>query len=336
MGTHSFDTWQLVDEMDRYMHEVVYSPDYPYGDIREECINRHELCAFWATIGECETNAGYMTVSCAPACRSCEKLSFQYRCPLQDAETLAAQNAWKPGDLNAMFERIVSTGEYKSTVLAQPNGTTRIGHDSEDHAGTWIVMLDDFLSAEECERLIEWGARRGYEISREVGDQLFDGTYDAIQIQGRTSTNAWCVDNCYDDPMVQQVMRRIEQLTGLPEENAEFLQLLRYDVSQFYHAHHDYKDYHRDRAYGSRILTFFMYLNDVPAGGETRFPKYGVVVPPKQGRALLFPNVYNNAPETKDPTTEHESLPVQEGLKYGANTWLHQRNFKTPFVNNCV
>jgi hypothetical protein len=43
-----------------------------------------------------------------------------------------------------------------------------------------------------------------------------------------------------------------------------------------------------------------MYLSDVPAGGETRFPFYpimekqSVTIKPKKGMALVFPNVYDS------------------------------------------
>ena len=40
-------------------------------EIRDNCINRNELCSFWAQIGECEANQGFMKVNCAPACKSC-------------------------------------------------------------------------------------------------------------------------------------------------------------------------------------------------------------------------------------------------------------------------
>jgi hypothetical protein len=43
-----------------------------------------------------------------------------------------------------------------------------------------------------------------------------------------------------------------------------------------------------------------MYLSDVSAGGETHFPfsvdlrERNVTISPKKGRALLFPNVYDD------------------------------------------
>ena len=33
--------------------------------------NDHELCAFWTSVGECESNRGFMLENCAAACRLC-------------------------------------------------------------------------------------------------------------------------------------------------------------------------------------------------------------------------------------------------------------------------
>jgi len=46
--------------------------------------------------------------------------------------------------------------------------------------------------------------------------------------------------------------------------------------------------------------------------------------------------VHNEDPDKKDFRTEHEALPVIKGIKYGANAWLHMRDFKTPFKKNCI
>ncbi len=44
---------------------------------------------------------------------------------------------------------------------------------------------------------------------------------------------------------------------------------------------------------------------------------------PKKGRAVLWPSVYNSEPMNKDPRTKHGALPVEAGLKFGANAWIH-------------
>lgn len=74
-----------------------------------------------------------------------------------------------------------------------------------------------------------------------------------------------------------------------------------------------------------RILTVFLYLNDVEAGGETDFPLLHLTVKPKLGRVLVWPSVLDGDPNAPDHWTQHQALPVTQGIKYGANAWLHQR-----------
>jgi prolyl 4-hydroxylase len=169
-----------------------------------------------------------------------------------------------------------------------------------------------------------------------LDEYRFDGTYDSYQNNGRTSTNAWCLEECYDDALTKNVLTKIENLTGIPDANSEYLQLLKYEVGQFYNTHHDYINFHLERAQGVRILTVFLYLNDVEEGGGTNFPKLNVTVEPKRGRVLVWPSVKNESPDIKDFRTDHQALPVIQGVKYGANAWLHQRDFKTPFQVNCI
>lgn len=99
--------------------------------------------------------------------------------------------------------------------------------------------------------------------------------------------------------------------------------------------HHDYIPHHQDMPCGVRILTLFIYLNDVEEGGGTHFPLLDITVMPKKGAALLWPSVLDDAPEKKEGRTDHEALPVLKGIKYGANAWIHSRDFKTAFKKNC-
>lgn len=61
-----------------------------------------------------------------------------------------------------------------------------------------------------------------------------------------------------------------------------------------FQVHHDYIPHQQNRQCGPRILTLFMYLSDVAAGGETHFPYVNTTIIPKKGMALLFPNVIDS------------------------------------------
>ncbi len=311
----------LIKEARLYMQNTVYK-DPNYASVKDNCRNQDESCAFWAAAGECKDNAGYMNVSCAPMCQTCEYIDFKKRCPV-DAN---APNIWAPGDLNKMFERIVNEPEfqkYDPVVLSRPDYAPG---DTEETAsylvgGPWIITLENVVSPEESKRLIELGAEEGYKPSADVGELKFDGTFDVDINEGRTSTNAWCGELCYADPIAKLVMERLENITQIPDQNTEYLQLLRYEVGQFYQTHHDYIEFDVDRQNGVRILTVFLYLNEVEAGGGTNFPQLDLTVYPKLGRVLLWPSVLDEDPHAKDFRTDHQALPVEKGIKYGKWLW---------------
>mmetsp|Transcript_1080 Transcript_1080/g.3152 ORF Transcript_1080/g.3152 Transcript_1080/m.3152 type:complete len:492 (-) Transcript_1080:1135-2610(-) len=375
------DILERLEEATEYMETVVHHDD-KYESVRSLCQNKHESCAFWSIIGECEKNPGYMKVNCAPVCKSCEMLHIDTRCPMDPA----VPDALYPGDVNRLFERIISSPEFEKfepVVVSRPP------------EGPWLLMFENVINAVEAQVLINFGAELGYERSADVGKKLADGTYTRKTYSGRTSTNAWCLDECYEDPVAQRIMQRIEDITGIPEVNSENLQLLQYEKNQFYNTHTDYIDYQVKRPTGVRVLTFCkhqrrvdecccgvddcsefcfrgrsghthlneayaptdharptdtrsllypycvlstladMYLNDVEEGGGTRFPKLNVTVTPKLGRAALWPSVLDSDPNAVDRRTDHEAMPVIRGVKYGANAWIHQRDFKTNNVKGC-
>lgn len=139
-------------------------------------------------------------------------------------------DVWAAGDLERMFRRL-STDElylsnYNLTVLSSPE--TRNG-------GPWVLTMDNVITEEEAERLIELGALEGYVRSTDVGATLPDGTQESIVSTGRTSTNAWCMSaECYEDRHVKAVVERITKMTRIPEINSEHLQLLKYEPGQLY------------------------------------------------------------------------------------------------------
>lgn len=63
----------------------------------------------------------------------------------------------------------------------------------------------------------------------------------------------------------------------------------------------------------NRYLVLLWYLNDVPEGGETRFPRLEVSIAPRAGRLLMFPPYW---------MYQHEGLPPRSGDKYILSTYL--------------
>lgn len=55
-------------KMERYYDEEV--PLMP-KDVQDTCINRDSLCAYWASLGDCDTNRQYMIDTCPAACQLC-------------------------------------------------------------------------------------------------------------------------------------------------------------------------------------------------------------------------------------------------------------------------
>ena len=72
-----------------------------------------------------------------------------------------------------------------------------------------------------------------------------------------------------------------------------------------------------------------MYLSDVVEGGETEFPDLNppLKVPPKVGKAILWPSVLDDM-ETQEPGTFHQANDVIKGHKYATNAWIHLYDYE--------
>ena len=163
-------------------------------------------------------------------------------------------DVWSPGDLDNLFRKLSSEpykSKYDVNVLSSPDN---------NGGGPWVLTMENVVSEDEADRLIELGSVEGYERSTDVGEMKPDGTTDSVVSTGRTSLNAWCSDECIEDEVVEAVNNRISNMTEIPILNSEDLQLLRYGPGQLYVTHHDYIEYEIDRQAGVRIITVYLYL----------------------------------------------------------------------------
>lgn len=204
----------------------------------------------------------------------------------------------------------------------------------------YIAIIDNFATEDEINALLEYGQDR---YKRSTGLKVSeDGRYVNTVMSIRTSHNAWCFYDCENNPHVSSLVQKIEKFVNISSTNFEFAQLLRYDSCDteesddcsYYKMHNDFIIHDAYKAQGVRLLTFFLYLNDVDAGGYTVFSN-GMSVQPKKGRALLWANVKSDNFYMENMKANHEARPVLKGKKFGVNFWIHQYDFKTPFKKMC-
>lgn len=314
------------------MRTVLVDPEY--AKVKDRCRNKRDACTRYAAQNQCEENPHFMRRECAPACRICHELDFDKRCTFDETDSL-----WQAGDVHALFERITQEEYYRQFT---PVVHSRPGGDPDDPRvidGPWIVTLDTFFSDEECRSLVQAGNAVGFKQSIAEVKIDEDGnrheTFDDI----RSSSSAYCFHDCSRDPMVVNVTHRLLNATGTPYSHSTYLHFLRYlggDAKQEYKLHTDFVAQHRDDPHGVRHLTVLGYLSDVEGGGGTHFPRVGVTVEARKGRIALFPNVRNDAVDEQEYRTQHQGLPVERGTKYAFNMYVHQRDYKEAFANQCI
>lgn len=269
-----------------------------------ECRDTKDECAHWASLGECENNRRFMLSGCSRSCNVCQakRVGCQRRNSVPGLRS--------PAGLSNTLERALNEyPQFSPTALSRPT--------SDDEKAPYVLQFEDMISAEEAAAMVSV-----------AGDKLERSLAGDAVSPVRTSTQYWCDDSdgCTSHPTIMNVTRRLMDVVGLPVENAEYFQILRYEKGQFYRVHHDQQTAHWTPQ-GVRVFTFFVYLSDVEAGGGTKFNDLGVVVTPKLGRAILWPSVLSADLLTGEPKTHHEALPVEAGIKFAANLWIHLYDF---------
>jgi len=186
-----------------------------------------------------------------------------------------------------------------------------------------LIYISNFSSEEDCEAILTH-ARKKLERSSVVAAAPSDSISDV-----RTSFGMFLNAPQMAEPSIGAMRRRVATIAQLPIENVEATQVLRYEPGQFYGPHPDFFDPHSEHLMrgGQRVATLISWLNDVPGGGYTKFPRQpGLEVEPKKGDAILF---YNCHPDgTIDPYSEHQGLPpTGKAVKWVQVHWVRQNRF---------
>ncbi|WP_426343773.1 2OG-Fe(II) oxygenase [Pseudoduganella sp. R-32] len=183
-----------------------------------------------------------------------------------------------------------------------------------------LVLLDDFLSEEECDALCELA-----DDSLEAAMVLHANHEHGIQFDDYRKSDT-CRLDAARQPLPMAIERRIEALTGWPQAWGEPLEIQRYGAHGSFKPHYDYflegNEYFENSVQngGQRLATLIVYLKQPERGGATFMANLGVRVMPRKGSALFF----SYPTPTVQCGTLHAGDPVQSGEKWIMTKWFRQ------------
>ncbi|KAG7382027.1 hypothetical protein PHYPSEUDO_005388 [Phytophthora pseudosyringae] len=229
----------------------------------------------------------------------------------------------------------------------------RIGHKTvvKDVAGKGDVVLEtlsltplvfsveEFLKDDEIDVIMDLSL----EHLKPSTVTLMDGHENRAATDWRTSTTYFLSSSKHTK--LDEIDERVADLTKVPIDHQEDVQVLRYEATQKYDHHTDYfpVEHHKnspqvlesiDYGYKNRMITVFWYMSDVAKGGHTIFPRAGgaprpksmkdcttgLKVPPKKRKVIVFYSMLPNG--EGDPMSLHGGCPVEDGIKYSGNKWV--------------
>ena len=182
-----------------------------------------------------------------------------------------------------------------------------------------LFQCRQFLDPDHCHALIALidANRRPSTIADDNGDAYFRTSETCDLEAGETA--------------VQRLEAMLEALNGIDPAYGEPLQGQRYVTGQEFKPHTDYfapngADYAKFCSIaGQRSWTFMIYLNDVEAGGATRFKEIGKTVRPELGKLLCWNN--RNPDGSVNPATLHHGMKVRKGAKYVITKWYREKEW---------
>ncbi|XP_031556482.1 probable prolyl 4-hydroxylase 7 [Actinia tenebrosa] len=121
---------------------------------------------------------------------------------------------------------------------------------------------------------------------------------------------------------------RIQDATGLKQQNGGKFQITSYPIGVGYKSHTDCIVYEKGKGeLRDRYATVLVYLQDVEEGGETEFPLLGIKVKPKKGLALVWNSMDQDG--NCEPLSLHDAKKVKKGHKYIIQRWYYYKSFLT-------
>lgn len=182
-----------------------------------------------------------------------------------------------------------------------------------------IIQLENFLSDEECDRIVEL-------IDANAGLSYMDGGSADIAVYSPTIRNSTTTVLDDSSGFLRDIKQRVADHLQVDISFGQQLEGQRYQEGQYFLLHQDWFDgrsfFNMCLFSGNRTWTFLMYVQDTEEGGETYFPRLDVRIKPRKGLAILWPNIHPD--RTVIHESVHEGLVVTKGSKYIVTSWWRE------------
>ena len=186
-----------------------------------------------------------------------------------------------------------------------------------------IRVYDDVIDEESCQKLIEkfesFEDRLEEVYQEDEGEKIAFKQLQLVKFKEWESVQQGMLELFQDYIGRYKMDCNIKDKQWPTEYGYEAIRMKRYlnNDSDRFDPHVDVLDYDTSR----RFLAFFIYVNDVEVGGETKFLslyKSGTYIPftvtPKRGRLLMFPPMW---------PWYHAGLKPESGKKYLIHSYCH-------------
>lgn len=205
-------------------------------------------------------------------------------------------------------------GESSAELLLSKPGLQRVPSDKLE-----LFQMRDFLGQDLRDKIIALIEKdRRPSTLADAGDDNYFRTSETCDLDAQ-------------EPAVRELEAMLTALNGIEPAYGEPLQGQRYDVGQEFKPHCDY--FNRDgqdwekycSVAGQRTWTFMIYLNDVEAGGATRFKAVKKTFQPEAGKLICWNNMRPDGRE--NPNTIHHGMKVRKGVKYVITKWYREKEW---------
>lgn len=188
------------------------------------------------------------------------------------------------------------------------------------------VVVDDFLSRGECERMRKeldftfWRPSLTYQRQP-------DDAYRHVLTDTRVSDTAH--QDLFSDALLDllgKIEARLCASFGIEPVLLESWQATRYPIGGKFDYHLD-SGYWDDHHAGDRVRTFLLHLATPDIGGGTHFRALDVLVEARERRLVVWDDLFPDG--SPNHSMIHAGLPLLAGEKVTLVTWQRQRPFRS-------